>query len=83
MKRRRLIVTSNGRLGASVRQARKEDTIAVLRGCNVPLLLRHPPTDSGTSPPNRFMVVGDCYVHGLMNGEAFDQGIEEQDIVLC
>ena len=40
------------------------DHICVLIGCNVPLVLR--PTGS-----NDHKVVGECYVHGMMDGAAF------------
>lgn len=39
------------------------DHIFVLLGCDTPIMLR--PRDTG-----RFQVVGECYVHGLMNNEA-------------
>lgn len=86
LKRRRLIVTANGRLGAAVREAKKGDYIAVIRGCSAPIVLRPATTSRSPSsqppPDGTFMVVGACYVHGLMSGEVFkDQ--EEGDIVLC
>lgn len=40
-----------------------DDLLCVLLGCDSPMLLR--PTASGD-----FLVVGECYVHGLMDGEA-------------
>ena len=44
--------------------------ICVLLGCDMPMLLR-PIANS------QYQVVGDCYVHGLMNGEAFLGPISE------
>ncbi|PKK41355.1 hypothetical protein CI102_14836 [Trichoderma harzianum] len=42
------------------------DLITVLDGCQVPIVLRQ----FGAS----FRVVGDCYVHGIMYGEAINGG---------
>lgn len=42
------------------------DLIAILEGSQVPIVLRQ----FGAS----FLVVGDCYVHGIMYGEAINSG---------
>ena len=86
LKRRRLIVTAEGRLGVAVRQARKGDRIAVLQGWSMPIILR--PASTSLSPLEghadvAFMVVGDCYIDGLMHWEAFHNGQNTQDMVLC
>lgn len=39
-----------------------DDCVCILLGCSTPILLR--PESSG-----RFKVVGECYVHGVMNSE--------------
>lgn len=62
IKRRRLIITKNGKLGIGVREAKPGDIITVLLGCDVPLILR---IRSSVCDPPRFMVVGDCFIHGL------------------
>lgn len=61
---RRLIGTKNGRIGLTVAAARVGDSIVVLPGCSVTLVLRR----DGTG----WRLVGECFVHGLMNGEAAD-----------
>jgi hypothetical protein len=44
----------------------ENDVIFVLQGCSVPVILRpHPP------PGDYYSLVGECYVHGIMDGEAF------------
>ena len=48
------------------------DMIALCKGGSVPLVLRR--------HPDGFQLIGESYVHGVMNGEAF---IEEQCKVLC
>jgi hypothetical protein len=59
---RKLITTKNGFLGLAPDETQHGDTIAVLYGCNYPIVLRR----SG----NGFRYVGECYVDGLMDGEA-------------
>jgi hypothetical protein len=89
MKRRRLAVTGNGKLSAVVRQAQRGDCIAVLRGCSTPLVLR--PSKLLPSAPglenmgntDTYAVVGDCYIHGVMNGETVVGTDHLDNIVLC
>ena len=56
--------TEAGFIGLAPKAARKGDQVHILLGCQSPMLLR--PEDTGT-----FSVVGECYIHGLMDGEAF------------
>jgi len=54
------------------------DTVAVLVGCSTPMLLR--------KERDGWQVVGECYLHGCMHGEAIDandrDGGEVMDIKL-
>lgn len=50
------------------------DVIAVIQGVSVPLILRRGEVG--------YYVVGISYVHGLMNGEAFRNGLRIEDILL-
>lgn len=59
---RRLAITEKGRLGMAPSRAQKGDSVMVLYGCNIPVLLR----DRG----GKFEFVGECYVDGFMDGEA-------------
>lgn len=63
----RFFITSNGLPGMGPRNTKVGDTVAVLAGANMPFILRE-----GTSPHGRnaYTVVGVCYVHGIMDGEA-------------
>ena len=69
---RRLMVTARGYIGWGPHDTTRDfdsqfvvgDLICVLWGCSTPLLI-HPATGS-----NRFHVVGEAYVHGVMDGEA-------------
>lgn len=69
---RRLVTTSTGYLGLVPEQSRKGDLIAVLRGCNFPVVVRPLKCDLEMVRMScrRYRYIGECYVHGLMNGEA-------------
>jgi hypothetical protein len=62
-KARRLTVTNEGLVGASPCRAREGDTIAVLYGCSIPLVLRK------RGGREAWQVIGEAYVHGFMSGE--------------
>jgi hypothetical protein len=67
---RRLAFLEGGEVIAAVPEdARLGDAVCVLIGCSVPVCLREG-TSSGT-----WTLVGECYVHGYMHGEA----IRERD----
>jgi hypothetical protein len=61
---RRLATTSKGYLGLVPEEASDGDKVAVLHGCNFPVLLR-PAGDA-------FQYIGECYIDVLMDGEAID-----------
>jgi hypothetical protein len=72
---RRLMLTEKRKiLGLVPDDADKGDYICILFGCSVPVVLRgvkHVPTstqDKGT----HYEFVGECYVHGMMDGEAVE-----------
>ncbi|EON66518.1 hypothetical protein W97_05763 [Coniosporium apollinis CBS 100218] len=56
-------VTQNGYMGNAPRSTLPGDKICVLYGARVPFVLR----EEGAS----YRIIGDCYIHGLMDGEAF------------
>ncbi|KAH6675372.1 heterokaryon incompatibility protein-domain-containing protein [Plectosphaerella plurivora] len=62
-KGRAFFTTKEGYVGIGPRTMRPGDTVDVLLGCDVPLILRER-LDSKTE------IIGDSYVHGLMSGEA-------------
>jgi hypothetical protein len=53
------------------------DQIYVLNGGAVPFVLR-----KGKRLLNGRRLVGECYIHGLMNGEAIQSEYEERDVRL-
>ena len=61
---RTLIVTDSPRfIGLAPDTCREGDRIAVLLGCPSPMVLEE-------EEDGNYLVLGECYVHGLMNGEA-------------
>ncbi|KAI0477382.1 HET-domain-containing protein [Xylariaceae sp. FL0804] len=58
-----LFTTDNGYVGMIDGHPQPGDLIFVMLGCDIPMLLR-------PSPSGEYGVVGDCYVHGIMDGEA-------------
>jgi hypothetical protein len=60
---RRFFRTERGYLGLGSRLLREGDQIALFKGGMVPLVLR--------AKGQQWELVGDCFVHGIMQGEAF------------
>ncbi len=72
---RTLILTEIGYLGLAPLGTQVGDTVCVLQGVPMPIILR--PSSS------YFKLVGECYMHGLMKGELMvDKDIAVRDIVL-
>jgi hypothetical protein len=63
---RRLGSTKNGYFGLLPAGTRKGDAIVLAEGGRVPLVLRE------VKSKKSWELVGDCYIHGIMYGEAFD-----------
>ena len=61
---RHLLISKKGYLGLGPIPTQKDDMICVLFGCSVPVLIR--------KVEDHHVLVGECYVHGIMNGEAVD-----------
>jgi len=60
--RRRLVLTENGYLGLTAEHAQPEDWVVILMGGQVPFVLRQ--VDA------QYVLVGEAYIHGMMDGEA-------------
>ncbi|KAI1309263.1 HET-domain-containing protein [Xylaria venustula] len=58
-----MFTTSNGYVGRTTSQIQPGDDVFIILGCNSPMILR--PTSDG-----EYTVVGSCYLHGAMEGEA-------------
>ncbi|KAF2818294.1 hypothetical protein CC86DRAFT_245153, partial [Ophiobolus disseminans] len=57
-----LITTRTGYLGLAPKAVHQGDVVAILLGCKCPIVLR-------LYGDNFFHVIGECYVHRLMDGE--------------
>lgn len=64
-----LCITAKGYLTSVPYTAKVGDSIVLLAGGKVPFILR--PTG------DHYHFVGPCYVHGIMNGEAFPEDLDE------
>ena len=70
----------SGYLGLGPEKMVNGDSVWILKGGRVPLVLRADeqatpyrgllPAENGESRPVMHTLVGDCYVHGIMDGEA-------------
>ena len=69
---RRLFRTDNGLLGLGPRSLQTGDHVFVLLGARVPFVLR--PIQLVGGSRNRYEMVGEAYIHGIMQGEALDRG---------
>lgn len=88
---RRFITTEKGYIGFAPEKCEKGDLIVILPGGDVPYTLRPEPIaddlrEQGHGSSSCYTILGDSYVHGIMDGEAFDL-LEEtkgelQEIVL-
>ena len=67
--KRRFCITNSGALACVPKATHNGDIICVLFGGEVPYVLR--PTGTG-----RYSVVGECYLHGIMNGESLSYDTE-------
>jgi hypothetical protein len=75
---RRLFATDKGYIGLAPAGTQVGDRVCILLGGHTPFLLRPSEQYSG-----RYRLVGECYVHGIMHGEALQQdGLDLQEFIL-
>ena len=75
---RRIFATNRGYIGLGPAEMQKGDHVYILSGGKVPYLLR---PVSGPRP-RTFELVGDCYLHGIMYGEAAGTDEDYHDVYL-
>lgn len=63
---RRFVTMANGHIGLAPARSEVGDKVVLLQGYRAPVAARR--------AGNRWKLVGDCYVHGIMGGEVFDGG---------
>lgn len=69
-----LLTTADGRIGLSIQPLTDGDEIAILRGCNLPVILR--------KHQGGYKLVGMCYLDGLMFGEVFDDSQTWEELTI-
>ncbi|KAK3669894.1 hypothetical protein LTR78_010205 [Recurvomyces mirabilis] len=67
----KLFQTSTGLLGMGAEAIEPGDSVWIIPGSRVPLILRKP-LDPSYQGPDDFRLVGAAYIHGLMHGQALD-----------
>ncbi|KAH7066329.1 heterokaryon incompatibility protein-domain-containing protein [Paraphoma chrysanthemicola] len=75
-----LFLTERARLGFATREVRPGDVVCVLNGAYTPHILRQVRTSRGVM--EKWRLVSDAYVHGLMDGEADAMQPGARDIIL-
>jgi hypothetical protein len=69
----RFVITERGYVGVVPNMARIGDVVAILKGGRVPFILQE-----SVARPGAFRLVGECYIHCMMNGEGLSlQGVVE------
>ncbi|KAL8883606.1 MAG: hypothetical protein Q9192_007081 [Flavoplaca navasiana] len=85
-RRQRFFMTSGGRLGAGPTVTKEGDCLFLAKGSEWPLLLRpyhDTPIGNGKQEqPSTYQFVGQCYVDGIMDGEAVTADTEWRTICL-
>lgn len=66
---RSFVASESGLIGLAPQWTEEGDIISIVKGNDIPLLLR--PNEDGT-----FRFVGECYIHGIMDGEAVKDATE-------
>jgi hypothetical protein len=74
---RRVCVTEKGYVCLVPAFSKIGDTVAVVLGAQAPLVVRRV---EGTAQERKYRLVGECYVHGIMYGEAL-VGIEGPEVI--
>ena len=70
---RRVCVTKSGYVGLVPPYSVVGDTVVVIPGAQTPFIVRPP---NGTVNVDKYQLVGECYVHGIMDGEALAEVTE-------
>lgn len=76
---RKLFMTSSGYLGMGPYSLREGDQIVIFDGAMTPFVLREQRCSDGEIIPETWEFVGDCYLHGWMNGDYFGYQVVDSD----
>ncbi len=77
---RKLAISAKGYLGLASSLAQPGDAICILLGCSVPVILR-PIHGNVLDNAARLTLVGECYVHGIMNGESMKAAEDDPSVL--
>lgn len=77
MSGRKFFISKRGFIGFAPEDAREGDLIWVLRGGRLPIILRRLEPQSAQSSDAEYTLVGDSYVHGIMDGEVVEKARRE------
>jgi hypothetical protein len=64
---KKFMITVGGKFGLVPEESKRRDSLCLIYGCSVPVVMR--PTPNG----NHWLLVGECYIHGIMNGELLEK----------
>ena len=72
------MTTKKGYVGVVPNMVQVSDTVAIFKGGRVPFILQN-----SMERPQAFRLVGECYIHGIMNGEGLSlHGVVESEFRL-
>ncbi|TVY83624.1 Heterokaryon incompatibility protein 6 OR allele [Lachnellula suecica] len=74
---RRFCVTNNGYMGLIPPGSQNGDLVCIIQGAQTPYVLRASMSGSSTA----YRIVGECYVHGMMDGEMSEEEMNHVIIV--
>lgn len=72
-----LFATKRGYIGLAPPETLEDDLICIIFGTATPFILRK---SLGADEKEAYTLIGECYIHGLMNGEGLELG-EAQEVV--
>lgn len=80
---RRIFGTKDGFLGLGPSDIRNGDQVYIFEGGHVPFIVRKAPNRNilGEQAENCFELVGDCYVHGIMDGELVPEEMSQEQAI--
>jgi hypothetical protein len=76
---RRPVLTAGRRIGMVPESAQPGDMLVVIIGAPVPFVVR--PIHREGSKTNRHILIGECYIHGVMDGEVVKEGLEKMSFI--
>lgn len=80
---RRIFVTRQGYLGLGPPEIQNGDLVYIFAGGHVPFIVRRVQDRMilGGEAGKSFELVGDCYVHGIMDGESMSQELGQKEAI--